>query len=173
MIGSCYVALNGLVTCYIVQTDPFLSVGSAGITVMHHLPGISLKLPFGLLCSQLEKAERHGSRTRGRALERRRRRKVDRGGEADDPARDELEPKRVRSSEPEAEEVQEEEELEEESGGEVPPVPFPTNGSPSTQEDQDGLEPVLEAGSDTSASFSTLTSRLLMSCPQQPSRQQL
>lgn len=98
---------------------------------------------------------------------------MDRGGEADDPARDELEPKRVRSSEPEAEEVQEEEELEEESGGEVPPVPFPTNGSPSSQEDQDGLEPVLEAGSDTSAPFSTLTSRLLMSCPQQPSRQQL
>lgn len=122
---------------------------------------------------ELEKAERHGSRTRGRALERRRRRKVDRGGEPDDPAREELEPKRVRSSGPEAEEVQEEEELEEETGGEVPPVPFPNNGSPSTQEDQDGLEPVLEAGSDTSAPFSTLTSRLLMSCPQQPSLQQL
>lgn len=128
---------------------------------------------FCLPCSQLEKAERHGSRTRGRALERRRRRKVDRGGEPDDPAREELEPKRVRSSGPEAEEVQEEEELEEETGGEVPPVPFPNNGSPSTQEDQDGLEPVLEAGSDTSAPFSTLTSRLLMSCPQQPSLQQL
>jgi len=98
---------------------------------------------------------------------------VDRGGEPDDPAREELEPKRVRSSGPEAEEVQEEEELEEETGGEVPPVPFPNNGSPSTQEDQDGLEPVLDAGSDTSAPFSTLTSRLLMSCPQQPSLQQL
>ncbi|GAB1303219.1 Lysine-specific demethylase 5C [Apodemus speciosus] len=122
---------------------------------------------------ELEKAERHGSRTRGRALERRRRRKVDRVGEPDDPAREELEPKRVRSSGPEAEEVQEEEELEEETGGEVPPVPFPSSGSPSTQEDQDGLEPVLEAGSDTSAPFSTLTSRLLMSCPQQPSLQQL
>lgn len=122
---------------------------------------------------ELEKAERHGSRTRGRALERRRRRKVDRGGEPDDPAREELEPKRVRSSGPEAEEVQEEEELEEETGGEVPPVPFPNSGSPSIQEDQDGLEPVLEAGSDTSAPFSTLTSRLLMSCPQQPSLQQL
>lgn len=122
---------------------------------------------------ELEKAERHGSRTRGRALERRRRRKVDRGGEPDDPAREELEPKRVRSSGPEAEEVQEEEELEEETGGEVPPVPFPNSGSPSTQEDQDGLEPVLEAGSDTSTPFSTLTSRLLMSCPQQPSLQQL
>ncbi|XP_058147873.1 lysine-specific demethylase 5C isoform X35 [Dasypus novemcinctus] len=43
---------------------------------------------------ELEKAERHGSRARGRALERRRRRKVDRGGEGDDPAREELEPKR-------------------------------------------------------------------------------
>ncbi|OWJ99297.1 KDM5C [Cervus elaphus hippelaphus] len=43
---------------------------------------------------ELEKAERHGSRARGRALERRRRRKADRGGEGDDPAREELEPKR-------------------------------------------------------------------------------
>ncbi|KAL1765873.1 hypothetical protein HispidOSU_030872, partial [Sigmodon hispidus] len=47
------------------------------------------------------------------ALEKRRQRKMDRGGEADDPAR---EPKRVKSSEPEAEEVQEEEKLEEETG---------------------------------------------------------
>uniref|UniRef100_A0A8C9A7B3 Lysine demethylase 5C n=1 Tax=Prolemur simus TaxID=1328070 RepID=A0A8C9A7B3_PROSS len=79
---------------------------------------------------ELEKAERHGSRARGRALERRRRRKVDRGGEGDDPAREELEPKRVRSSGPEAEEAQEEEELEEETGGEGPPTSLPTTGSP-------------------------------------------
>ncbi|XP_014584413.1 lysine-specific demethylase 5C isoform X16 [Equus asinus] len=121
---------------------------------------------------ELEKAERHGSRARGRALERRRRRKVDRGGEGDDPAREELEPKRVRSSGPEAEEAQEEEELEEETGGEGPPQP-PTTGSPSTQENQNGLEPVLGASSGPSAPLSTLTARLHMPCPQQPPQQQL
>nr|XP_044996982.1 lysine-specific demethylase 5C isoform X6 [Jaculus jaculus] len=122
---------------------------------------------------ELEKAERHGSRARGRALEKRRRRKVDRGGEADDPAREELEPKRVRSSGPEAEEAQEDEELEEETGGEAPPASLPTTGSPITQENQDGLEPALEAASSPSAPFSTLTSRLHLSCPQQPPQQQL
>ncbi|XP_049499827.1 lysine-specific demethylase 5C isoform X5 [Panthera uncia] len=122
---------------------------------------------------ELEKAERHGSRARGRALERRRRRKVDRGGEGDDPAREELEPKRVRSSGPEAEEAQEEEELEEETGGEGPPQPLPTTGSPSTQENQNGLEPALGATSGPSAPFSTLTPRLHVPCPQQPPQQQL
>ncbi|KAG3272145.1 lysine demethylase 5C, transcript variant X14 [Ictidomys tridecemlineatus] len=122
---------------------------------------------------ELEKAERHGSRARGRALERRRRRKVDRGGEGDDPAREELEPKRVRSSGPEAEEAQEEEELEEETGGEVPPASLPNTGSPSTQENQNGLEPALGATSGPSSPFSTLTSRLHMPCPQQPPQQQL
>nr|XP_023417157.1 lysine-specific demethylase 5C [Cavia porcellus] len=122
---------------------------------------------------ELEKAERHGSRARGRALEKRRRRKVDRGGEGDDPAREELEPKRVRSSGPEAEEAQEEEELEEETGGEAPPAPLPTTASPSTQENQDDLEPALGATSGPSAPFSTLTSRLHMPCPQQPPQQQL
>lgn len=128
---------------------------------------------FSYLWSQLEKAERHGSRARGRALERRRRRKVDRGGEGDDPAREELEPKRVRSSGPEAEEAQEEEELEEETGGEGPPQPLPATGSPSTQENQNGLEPALGASSGSSVPFSTLTPRLHMSCPQQPPQQQL
>ncbi|XP_046949559.1 lysine-specific demethylase 5C isoform X9 [Lynx rufus] len=122
---------------------------------------------------ELEKAERHGSRARGRALERRRRRKVDRGGEGDDPAREELEPKRVRSSGPEAEEAQEEEELEEETGGEGPPQPLPTTGSPSTQENQNGLEPALGATSGPSAPFSTLTPRLHVPCSQQPPQQQL
>ncbi|XP_064220403.1 lysine-specific demethylase 5C isoform X6 [Aotus nancymaae] len=122
---------------------------------------------------ELEKAERHGSRARGRALERRRRRKVDRGGEGDDPAREELEPKRVRSSGPEAEEAQEEEELEEETGGEGPPAPIPTSGSPSTQENQNGLEPAQGTTSGPSAPFSTLTPRLHLSCPQQPPQQQL
>uniref|UniRef100_A0A8I5YPH0 Lysine demethylase 5C n=1 Tax=Pongo abelii TaxID=9601 RepID=A0A8I5YPH0_PONAB len=122
---------------------------------------------------ELEKAERHGSRARGRALERRRRRKVDRGGEGDDPAREELEPKRVRSSGPEAEEVQEEEELEEETGGEGPPAPIPTTGSPSTQENQNGLEPAEGTTSGPSAPFSTLTPRLHLPCPQQPPQQQL
>jgi histone demethylase JARID1 len=98
---------------------------------------------------------------------------VDRGGEADDPAREELEPKRVRSSGPEAEEAQEEEELEEETGGEAPSVPLPITDSPSTLENQDGLEPALGAASDPSTHFSTLTSRLHMSCPQQPPQQQL
>ncbi|XP_066880064.1 lysine-specific demethylase 5C isoform X17 [Kogia breviceps] len=120
---------------------------------------------------ELEKAERHGSRARGRALERRRRRKVDRGGEGDDPAREELEPKRVRSSGPEAEEAQEEEELEEETGGEGPPLP--TTDSPDTQENQNGLEPALGASSGSSAPFSTLTPRLHVPCPQQPPQQQL
>ncbi|XP_027624761.1 lysine-specific demethylase 5C isoform X7 [Tupaia chinensis] len=122
---------------------------------------------------ELEKAERHGSRARGRALERRRRRKVDRGGEGDDPAREELEPKRVRSSGPEAEEAQEEEELEEETGGEGPPAPLATDGSPSTQENQNGLAPALGATSGPLAPFSTLTSQLHMPCPQQPPQQQL
>ncbi|XP_077001656.1 lysine-specific demethylase 5C isoform X11 [Tamandua tetradactyla] len=122
---------------------------------------------------ELEKAERHGSRARGRALERRRRRKVDRGGEGDDPAREELEPKRVRSSGPEAEEAQEEEELEEETGGEGPPPPLPTTGSPSIQENQNGLEPGPGASSGSVASFSTLTPRLHIPCPQQPPQQQL
>ncbi|XP_006096185.1 lysine-specific demethylase 5C isoform X7 [Myotis lucifugus] len=121
---------------------------------------------------ELEKAERHGSRGRGRALERRRRRKVDRGGEGDDPAREELEPKRVRSSGPEAEEAQEEEELEEETGAEGPPQPLPTTGSPSTQENQNGLEPAPGASSGPSAPFSTLTPRLPVPCPQQPPQQQ-
>ncbi|XP_048963043.1 lysine-specific demethylase 5C isoform X8 [Canis lupus baileyi] len=121
---------------------------------------------------ELEKAERHGSRARGRALERRRRRKVDRGGEGDDPAREELEPKRVRSSGPEAEEAQEEEELEEETGGEGPPQTLPTTGSPSTQENQNGLEPAL-ATSGPSAPFSTLSPQLHVPCPQQPPQQQL
>ncbi|XP_061266175.1 lysine-specific demethylase 5C isoform X14 [Bos javanicus] len=120
---------------------------------------------------ELEKAERHGSRARGRALERRRRRKADRGGEGDDPAREELEPKRVRSSGPEAEEAQEEEELEEETGGEGPPPPLPTTDSPSTQEN--GLEPALGASSGSSGPFPTLTPRLHVPCPQQPSQQQL
>ncbi|EPQ09262.1 Lysine-specific demethylase 5C [Myotis brandtii] len=121
---------------------------------------------------ELEKAERHGSRGRGRALERRRRRKVDRGGEGDDPAREELEPKRVRSSGPEAEEAQEEEELEEETGAEGPPQPLPTTGSPSTQENQNGLEPAPGASSGPSAPFSTPTPRLPVPCPQQPPQQQ-
>ncbi|XP_060263745.1 lysine-specific demethylase 5C isoform X24 [Ovis aries] len=120
---------------------------------------------------ELEKAERHGSRARGRALERRRRRKADRGGEGDDPAREELEPKRVRSSGPEAEEAQEEEELEEETGGEGPPPPLPTTDSPSTQEN--GLEPALGASSGSSGPFPTLTPRLHVPCPQQPPQQQL
>ncbi|XP_052519873.1 lysine-specific demethylase 5C isoform X10 [Budorcas taxicolor] len=124
---------------------------------------------------ELEKAERHGSRARGRALERRRRRKADRGGEGDDPAREELEPKRVRSSGPEAEEAQEEEELEEETGGEgpppPPPPPLPTTDSPSTQEN--GLEPALGASSGSSGPFPTLTPRLHVPCPQQPPQQQL
>lgn len=120
---------------------------------------------------ELEKAERHGSRARGRALERRRRRKADRGGEGDDPAREELEPKRVRSSGPEAEEAQEEEELEEETGGEGLPPPLPTTDSPSTQEN--GLEPALGASSGSSGPFPTLTPRLHVPCPQQPPQQQL
>lgn len=98
---------------------------------------------------------------------------MDRGGEGDDPAREELEPKRVRSSGPEAEEAQEEEELEEETGGEGPPQPLPTTGSPSTQENQNGLEPALGATSGPSAPFSTLTPRLHVPCPQQPPQQQL
>nr|XP_058147872.1 lysine-specific demethylase 5C isoform X29 [Dasypus novemcinctus] len=122
---------------------------------------------------ELEKAERHGSRARGRALERRRRRKVDRGGEGDDPAREELEPKRVRSSGPEAEEAQEEEELEEETGGEGAPQPLPTTDSPSIQENQNGLELEPGAGSGSLAPFSTLNPRLHMPCPQQPPQQQL
>lgn len=96
---------------------------------------------------------------------------MDRGGEGDDPAREELEPKRVRSSGPEAEEAQEEEELEEETGGEGPLLP--TTDSPGTQENQNGLEPALGASSGSSAPFSTLTPRLHVPCPQQPPQQQL
>lgn len=98
---------------------------------------------------------------------------MDRGGEGDDPAREELEPKRVRSSGPEAEEAQEEEELEEETGAEVPPRPLATTGSPSTQENQNGLESASGASSGPSSSFATLTPRLHMPCPQQPPQQQL
>ncbi|XP_023598825.1 lysine-specific demethylase 5C isoform X7 [Trichechus manatus latirostris] len=122
---------------------------------------------------ELEKAEHHGSRARGRALEKRRRRKVDRGGEGDDPAREELEPKRVRSSGPEAEEAQEEEELEEETGGEGPIPPLPTVGSPIPQENQNGLELGLVASAGLSTPFSTLAPRLHMPCSQQLPQQQL
>ncbi|XP_060039513.1 lysine-specific demethylase 5C isoform X4 [Erinaceus europaeus] len=122
---------------------------------------------------ELEKAERHGSRARGRALEKRRRRKVDRGGEGDDLSREELEPKRVRSSGAEAEEAQEEEELEEETGGEGPAQSLPTAGSPNTQENQTDLEPAVEASLAPSPPFSTLSPRLLVPCPQQPPQQQL
>ncbi|XP_062941214.1 lysine-specific demethylase 5D isoform X3 [Cynocephalus volans] len=99
---------------------------------------------------ELEKPEYQGNRTRGRALERRRRRQVDPGRKCDDLIQEKLESKRTRSS---GVKPKEEEQCKDRADLENMFLTPSTDHSPVLKRSQNSLQ---QKDSDTSASFTLL-----------------
>uniref|UniRef100_A0A8C8YTM3 Lysine-specific demethylase 5D n=1 Tax=Prolemur simus TaxID=1328070 RepID=A0A8C8YTM3_PROSS len=112
---------------------------------------------------ELEKPEHQGTRTRGPALERRRRRrKIDQSRKGENLTQEELESKRSRSSGIKPEEGQEKAQFEEEVEHENMFMTHPTDDSPILKGNHNSLK---QKDSGPSSAFASLTPLLHLSCP--------
>ncbi|XP_031516959.1 lysine-specific demethylase 5D isoform X4 [Papio anubis] len=111
---------------------------------------------------ELEKLEHQGSRTRSRALERRRRRqKVDQGGKFEDLVQQELQSKRARSSGITSQEGQKKEHFQEKADRENTFLTPSTDNSPFLKRNQNNLQ---HKDSGSSAACPSLMPLLQLSC---------
>ncbi|XP_070945604.1 lysine-specific demethylase 5D isoform X2 [Macaca nemestrina] len=111
---------------------------------------------------ELEKLEHQGSRTRSRALERRRRRqKVDQGGKVEDLVQQELQSKRARSSGITSQEGQKKEHFQEKADRENIFLTPSTDNSPFLKRNQNNLQ---HKDSGSSAACPSLMPLLQLSC---------
>ncbi|XP_045395000.1 lysine-specific demethylase 5D isoform X2 [Lemur catta] len=112
---------------------------------------------------ELEKPEHQGIRTRGHALERRRRqRKIDQSRKGENLTQEELGSKRARSSGIKPEEGQEKEQFEEEVEHKNMFMTHPTDDSPILKGNHNSLQ---QKDSGPSSAFASLTPLLHLSCP--------